>query len=130
MNRTAVSQASDPTAEPAGAKSADADADAGEPRLAVTLRFHLGELTATAEAVTAAHDAGVRVIEALLRHLSGDWGDIDGDAWAANDNAVATGGCLRSLYALPGGRDALVVTPDADRRHTTAALESQPEPGR
>jgi hypothetical protein len=96
----------------------------GEPALAVTLRFHLGQLTATPEAVAAAHAAGVNVIEAVLRHLGGDWGDVDDASAAVNDMAVAAGGVLRSAYRLAGTADLLVVTTDAERRHTTASLAS------
>jgi hypothetical protein len=92
------------------------------PRPAVSLLFELGELTATVEAVTAAHDARVQVIDRLLRHLGGDWGDVNTNQRAANDASVTAGGPLRSLYPLPGNGAALVVTTDAERRHTTVAL--------
>ena len=57
-----------------------------------------------------------------------DWGDVDPDTHDRNDNALANGGCLRSAYRLPGADDALVVTTDAERSHTTAALASQHRP--
>lgn len=104
--------------------------DGGEPRRAVSLLFHLGEMTATAEALAAARAAGVQVVDAVLRHLGGDWGDVDPATGAANDHAVAAGGTLQSLYPLAGIGDALVVTTDAERRHTIAALASQSEPDR
>lgn len=66
----------------------------------------------------------------MLHHLGGDWGDVDAAAGAANINAVATGGCLRSVYRLPGTGDALIVTTNADRRRTTASLASQCETDR
>jgi hypothetical protein len=117
-----------PAATPEPSPSGD-DSSHGEPAPAVTLRFHLGELTATPEAVAAAHASGVGVIEAVLRHLGGDWGDIDDATAVANDMAVATGGVLRSAYRLPGTADTLVVTTDGERRHTTASLASQHHPG-
>jgi hypothetical protein len=66
-----------------------------------------------------------RLIDAVLRHLGGDWGDVDDACGKANDVAVATEGCLRSVYRLPGTGDALVLTTDADRLHTTATKASQ-----
>jgi hypothetical protein len=72
----------------------------------------------------------VQVVEAVLRHLGGDWGGVDPATGAANDDAVAAGGTLRSFYPLAGTGDALVVTTDAERRHTIAALASQSEPDR
>jgi hypothetical protein len=77
----------------------------------------------------AAHAAGIEVVAAVLRHLGGDWGDVDGATRDRNDAAMATGGCLYSAYRLPGVDDALVVTTDADRSHTTATLASQHRPG-
>jgi hypothetical protein len=95
------------------------------PKLAVHLAFGLGELTATAEALAAAHAAGVQILSVVLRHLSCDWGDVDTASGAANDHALAAGGGLRSSYRLAGFDDALVVTTDAARGHTTAKLASQ-----
>jgi hypothetical protein len=100
-----------------------------EPTVALPLRFHLGELTATPEAMARAHAAGLEVVAAVLRHLGGDWGDVDGATRDRNNAAMATGGCLYSAYRLPGVDDALVVTTDADRSHTTATLASQHRPG-
>jgi hypothetical protein len=96
----------------------------------VSLLFHLGELTATPQAVAAAHAAGIEVVAAVLRHLDGDWGDLDPATRDHNDHALATGGCLRSAYRLPGTDDALVVITNAERSHTTAVLASQHRPGR
>ena len=91
------------------------------------LRFHLGELSATAEVMAAARAAGVQVVAVVLRHLGGDWGNVDDSTRVGNDCAVATGGALRSIYPLAGTGDAVVVTTDADRAHTVAELASQCE---
>jgi hypothetical protein len=48
-----------------------------EPKLAFPRRFQLGQLIATPEAVAAAHAAGIDVVTVVLRHLGGDWGDVD-----------------------------------------------------
>lgn len=107
--------------------SAD-DSGRYEPAPAVTLRFHLGQLTATPEAVDDAHAAGVNVVEAILRHLGGDWGDVDDSTASANNLAVAAGGGLRSAYRLPGTTNLLVVTTDATPNVATPPPPSPPKP--
>jgi hypothetical protein len=62
--------------------------------------------------------------------LGGDWGDVDNQTRVANDNAVTAGGALRSVYRLAGTDDAVVVTTDAERSRTIAALASQCEASR
>jgi hypothetical protein len=99
-----------------------------EPRLAFPRRFHLGRLVATPEVVAAAHAAGINVVTVVLRHLAGDWGDVDPATSQHNDTALATGGRLQSVYRLSGVDDALVVTTDAERGRTVAALASQCRP--
>ncbi len=131
MNRPAASPTCDPAPEPTtGAHSQGDDTDGREPRPAVSLLFHLGELSATPEAIAAARAAGVQLVEAVLRHLGGDWGDVDDQTRAANHDAVTACGILRSIYSLTGTDDAVVVTTDADRGQTIVALASQCEPGR
>lgn len=127
--RTSVAGDDRPAAaELSGPVSDQVETVSAEPGLAFPLRFQLGELTATPQAMAAAHSAGIEVLAAVLRHLGGDWGDVDPDTHDRNDNALANGGCLRSAYRLPGADDALVVTTDAERSHTTAALASQHRP--
>jgi hypothetical protein len=96
-----------------------------DPTPAVTLAFGLGELSATGEAMSAAHAGGVEIVALVLRHLSCDWGDID-PAWAAaNDEAVTNGRPLRSAYRIAGGDAIVVVTTDGARRRTIAFLASE-----
>jgi len=38
----------------------------------------------------------------LLRHISGDWGDVDREDWATNNRALKTGARLLSAYELHG----------------------------
>jgi len=131
VNRPAASPTCKPAPEPAtSAKSQGDDTDGRKPRLAVSLLFHLGELSATPEAIAAARAAGVQLVAAVLRHIGGDWGDVDNQTRTANHDAVTAGGILRSIYRLTGTDDAVVVTTDADRGHTIIALASQCESGR
>jgi hypothetical protein len=96
-----------------------------EPRPAVALSFSLGELSATADAMAAAHAGGVQIVTLVLRHLSCDWGDVEPAVGAANNQAVTEGGELRSAYRIAGVEGAVVVTTDAARTRTVARLASQ-----
>jgi hypothetical protein len=109
-------------------RSTGVDLDGPAPRPALPLLFHLGHLSATPEVLAAARAAGVHVVETVLRHLGGDWGDLDDESLIANNRTMISGGTLRSVYALAGTGDAVVNTTDAERNHTTAALRSQCEP--
>jgi len=102
MHTPAASQGSDRPAGPTSGPGPDfEERGSTEPRLAFSRLFHLGELTANPEAIRAAHAAGIQVIEAVLRHLGGDWGDVDSPASAANSNAVATGGARSPSTGRP-----------------------------
>jgi hypothetical protein len=94
---------------------------------AVSLLFGVGEMAATAQALAAARAAGMSILDTMLRHLGGDWGDVDHRGATANDDAVLAGGPLRSVFPLRTG-DAVVVTTDAERGGTVAALASQTRP--
>ena len=58
---------------------------------------------------------------ALRRHTAGDWGDVDPDDRAANDDAVRSGGRLLSVYRTANGTTFWVLT-EADRSATTVLL--------
>lgn len=128
MNSRPASATWDPVPLPAVENPFHEHEDESGPRLAVDLRFHLGELSATAEVMSAAQAAGVQVVALVLRHLGGDWGNVDDATRAANDRAGSAGGPLRSIYPLAGTGDAIVITTDAGREHTVARLASQLEP--
>ncbi|KPB82015.1 MULTISPECIES: hypothetical protein [Pseudomonas syringae group] len=59
------------------------------------------------------------------RHASGDWGDADERTGKANDQAVAKGGRITSVYH-PNGRRIWLVT-EADRSRTVAMLPHEKE---
>ena len=75
------------------------------------MRHHLGRVVATAAvAADVPHDQ----ITALLdRHAAGDWGDLDADDTAANDNAARSGnGRLFSSYATSEHGTIWIITDD------------------
>jgi hypothetical protein len=49
---------------------------------------------------------------ALARHAKGDWGDCDAEAWKRNNDALASGGELFSLYRSHAGEPFCVLTVD------------------
>ncbi|MCF7992128.1 MAG: hypothetical protein K9M02_16945 [Thiohalocapsa sp.] len=79
--------------------------------------FRLGCCVATPAALEILLDNGVQAMTLLLRHALCDWGDLDADDLAANEQALVDGGRLLSAYDLPRGR--LWVITEADRSATT-----------
>ena len=61
---------------------------------------------------------------ALVRHLSGDWGDLDQEDKSANDDALKRGGRLLSAYKTESGTKFWILT-EADRSATTILLPSE-----
>jgi hypothetical protein len=64
------------------------------------------------------------LIESLTRHLSGDWGDLDQQDRRTNDQALAHGGRIFSVYRGENGTRFYVIT-EADRTVTTILLPSE-----
>ena len=60
------------------------------------------------------------VLEALVRHAHGDWGDLDEHDWKANDAALEHGFRLLSTYR--DGEVPFWVITEHDRSKTTVLL--------
>ncbi len=60
----------------------------------------------------------------LLRHMSGDWGELEEFDWKQNDDAVEYGGRILSRYIADGGVVFWIIT-ECDRSHTTILLPSE-----
>ena len=60
-------------------------------------------------------------LDALRRHASGDWGEVDEEDKLANDNALETGERILSAYTSKGGVKFWIIT-EADRTITTILL--------
>nr|WP_227460078.1 hypothetical protein [Cupriavidus pauculus] len=88
---------------------------------AFTPRFAPGHVLATPAALAALTQADITPQSLLLRHLCGDWGDLDELDHQQNNFALAMSARLLSSYALPGGRKVWVIT-EADRSATTILL--------
>jgi len=80
------------------------------------LRFPLGQTVATPAAL--AEFPPEEILEALRRHASGDWKEMDPHDQKQNERAAETGeGRILSAYTLAHGR--LWVITEADRSVTT-----------
>jgi hypothetical protein len=81
--------------------------------------FPLGRMLATPNAL--AHLTQADISQALLRHSSGDWGDVGAEDRAANDQALRDGTRLLSVYHGQSGTKFWIIT-EADRSATTVLL--------
>ncbi len=87
-----------------------------------SITFTLGRLVTTDGIERAVTQDEVR--RALLRHLDGDWGNVEEYDSKQNDDAVAYGGRICSAYSSQNGTDFLVIT-EHDRSQTTVLLTDE-----
>jgi hypothetical protein len=81
--------------------------------------FPLGRTVATPGALEALARTATSPSSLLDRHVSGDWGDIGPEDWAANERDLIDGERLLSVYHLEDGTKLYVIT-EWDRSITTA----------
>ncbi|WP_369050903.1 hypothetical protein [Burkholderia gladioli] len=84
-------------------------------------RFKLGRIFATPAALEVMADPDVSIVDLLIRHVRGDWGDLSESDREQNELSVETGLRLLSCYVLPGGQTVWVIT-EWDRSSTTFLL--------
>lgn len=84
-----------------------------------SVKVPLGRIVATPAALGTVSQPDI--VAALRRHASGDWGDVDADDRAANDDALKSGERLLSVYQSATGTTFWVLT-EADRSVTTVLL--------
>ena len=88
-------------------------------------KFPLGRLAATPGALEAMAASGQTPDFFLARHVAGDWGDVDEEDWALNDQALVDGSRLLSVYRTLRGVRLYVITEatdDAGNRAATTIL--------
>lgn len=86
--------------------------------------IRLGQLYTTPGALHAAATAGDTLFPLVVRHASGDWGDVCPEDWRANDRARTEGTRLLSSYRLRDGTEVWIIT-EADRSSTTVLLPAE-----
>ncbi|WP_230463690.1 hypothetical protein [Burkholderia ubonensis] len=84
-------------------------------------RFKLGRIFATPAALEVIAEARVSIIDLLIRHMRGDWGDLSESDGQQNELSINAGLRLLSSYALLSGRTVWVIT-EWDRSSTTVLL--------
>lgn len=89
-------------------------------------QLQLGALVATPGALLYAEERGIDLAALLLRHATGDWGDVDPSDWKTNDEAVEHGYRVLSAYGAGDGRNThgLWIITEADRSCTTVLRPS------
>lgn len=89
------------------------------------MRFvQLGRLLATPGALSAIEATGETPLDFLLRHVRGDWGDVDFEDKRTNDDALAFGNRILSSYRLKDRTHIWIIT-EADRSVTTVLLPEE-----
>ena len=84
--------------------------------------FNPGQIVATPGALEFA-EQGIDLLSLLLRHLSGDWGDIGIEDKEENNFSYVKGFRIISAYQTEAGR--LWIITEADRSATTLLLPSE-----
>ena len=82
----------------------------------------IGKVVITPGALEAVNS--FEISQLLGRHVAGDWGDVPGEDWIANDEAVLTGGRLLSSYKTQNEEKIWIIT-EWDRSVTTLLLPSE-----
>ena len=86
--------------------------------------FDLGQVVATPGALDAMEHTGDQPIWYLSLHVSGQWGDLEGEDKAQNDAAVRNGDRIMSAYPLSDGTRIWIIT-EWDRSVTTILLPEE-----
>ncbi len=82
-------------------------------------KFNLGQVVITSNAAREIPADDVQA--ALRRHSQGDWGELDENDWATNQEALQSGNRLLSAYTTNNGVRFWIIT-EADRSVTTVLL--------
>ena len=84
--------------------------------------FETGQIVATPGALSLA-EQGVDLLDYLLRHVQGDWGDLCEEDKAENEFSLKNGYRILSSYTTQYGK--LWVITEADRSATTFLLPEE-----
>ena len=84
-------------------------------------QFPSGQIVITPTALNTLNQTDVNT--AMVRHLRGDWGDVDEEDRRTNDQSLKHGARLLSVYHTANGTKFWIIT-EADRSATTILLPS------
>ena len=88
------------------------------------VKFEPGQIVATPGALEVLRASGDDPLAYLVRHLSGDWGDLSEEDWRENELSLQNGWRLLSAYTLSNGTKIWVIT-EADRSATTLLVPDE-----
>jgi len=86
--------------------------------------FNLGQIVGTPGALIAMEEAEQHPVELLVRHVTGDWGDLEDEDKKENELSVKQGFGIQSAYELETDVKVWVIT-EWDRSATTILLPNE-----
>lgn len=88
------------------------------------IKFSPSSIVATPGALAALEASGDDPMAYLVRHIAGDWGEVDEQDRRENELSLVHGFRLLSAYTLNSGTKIWVIT-EADRSATTVLLPEE-----
>jgi len=88
------------------------------------IKFSPGSIVATPGALAALEASGDDLMAYLVRHIAGDWGEVDEQDRRENELSLVRGFRLLSAYTLNSGTKIWIIT-EADRSVTTVLLPEE-----
>ena len=86
------------------------------------MKFSLGQIVATPNAIEAMEENSIDSRSLLLRHANGDWGCIPDEDKQENLRSVDNGNRILSSYKLNAHGDRVWIITEADRSSTCLLL--------
>lgn len=88
------------------------------------MKFKLGRLVSTPGALEALQESGENPWQFVVRHVAGDYGELDEEDKRLNDQAVRDGSRILSAYLTAKGVKLYLIT-EADRSSTCILQASE-----
>lgn len=84
-------------------------------------RFPLGQVVATPGSLEALEKSNQSAFQFIAKHAAGDWGIVNAEDKAANEQSLIDGSRLLSAYRTAKGTKLWIITEAADDRGNRAA---------
>jgi hypothetical protein len=88
------------------------------------IKFSPGSVVATPGVLAAFKGVGDDPLAYLVRHIAGDWGEVNAEDWRANEESLVRGERLLSVYKMSNGTKFWIIT-EWDRSVTTFLLPQE-----
>jgi len=88
------------------------------------VKFSPGSVVATPGVLEAFRASGDDPLAYLVRHVAGDWGEVNAEDWRANEESLLHELRLLSVYSMSDGTKFWIIT-EATRECTTILLPSE-----